>query len=96
MENEFIKVGNGYQKQDENGKMIAEITFVPTGEDKVIADHTFVDPSLRGQGMAEKLLDYLADEMRKEGKKIIPLCPYVVKQFERQPDKYGDVAAQKD
>jgi uncharacterized protein len=46
--------------------------------------------------MAEKLLDYLADEMRKEGKKISPLCPYVVKQFERQPDKYGDVAAQKD
>ncbi|HJA90896.1 MAG TPA: N-acetyltransferase, partial [Candidatus Jeotgalibaca merdavium] len=36
------------------------------------------------------------DEMRKEGKKIIPLCPYVVKQFERQPDKYGDVAVQKD
>ena len=95
MTDEFVKVGNGYQKQDENGNMIAEITYVPTGEDKVIADHTFVDPSLRGQGMAEKILDHMVGEMRKEGKKIIPLCPYVVTQFKRKPEKYGNIAAKR-
>lgn len=36
----------------EDGKLLAEITF-PTGEDGVAdINHTFVDESLRGQGVA--------------------------------------------
>jgi len=85
---DFDKEGNRYYKNDENGKNIAEITYVPSGDDKVIVDHTFVDPSLRGQGIAEQLVDRVVEEMEKEGKKIIPTCPYVVKLFERKPEKY--------
>ena len=40
----------------EDGKLLAEITF-PTGEDGVAdIDHTFVDESLRGQGVASQLV----------------------------------------
>ena len=52
---EFTKTENGFVKYDENGKVIAEITYSPTDNpDIVVADHTFVDSSLRGQGVAGK------------------------------------------
>ena len=90
---DFEKGDNRFYKNDENGKMIAEITYVPSGEDKVLVDHTFVDPSLRGQGVAEQLVDRAVEEMKAEGKKIVPVCPYVVSLFERKPEKYHDIIA---
>ena len=41
--------------------MDAEITYIPKGEGVIDANHTFVDPSLRGQGVARQLVDKLAD-----------------------------------
>lgn len=92
---EFLREERFYQK-NEDGDTIAEIKWKQAGDDKVDATHTFVDPSLRGQGIAEKLVDRLAEEMRKEGKTIIPTCPYIEKLFERKPEKYADVAAEKE
>lgn len=88
---EFEKGNNRFYKE-EGDKLLAEITYVPNG-DVVKVDHTFVDPSLRGQGVAEQLVDRVVTEMESEGKKIIPLCPYVVTLFERKPDKYGHIKA---
>ncbi|ALV22609.1 MULTISPECIES: GNAT family N-acetyltransferase [Carnobacterium] len=90
---EFEKSGNRFYKNDEKGKMLAEVTYVPSGEDKVILDHTFVDPSLRGQGIAAQLVDRVVEEMRNENKKIVPLCPYAKTLFERKPEKYADIEA---
>jgi len=54
---EFTKTNNGFVKYDENGRVIAEITYSNTSNPNVVvADHTFVDSSLRGQGVAGKLL----------------------------------------
>lgn len=92
---EFEKHGNGFRKLDENGKMVAQITYAPKDDNTVYADSTFVDPSLRGQGVAEKLLDHMVMELKKDGKKIIPQCSYVVAQFERNSEKYADVMADK-
>lgn len=91
---DFEKGDNRFYKNDDDGNMIAEITYVPTGEDKVIADHTFVDPSLRGQGIAEQLVDRLVHEMETENKTIIPVCPYVSSLFERKPEKYQKMTAE--
>ena len=41
---------------NEDGKLVAEITFPETAPGVYTMDHTFVDPSLRGQGMADKLV----------------------------------------
>ncbi|MER2040056.1 MAG: GNAT family N-acetyltransferase [Carnobacterium sp.] len=91
---EFEKNGNSFLRNDESGKMIAEVTYVPSGEDKVILDHTFVDPSLRGQGIAAQLVDKVVEEMEKEGKKIVPLCPYAKELFDRKPEKYKHIEAE--
>lgn len=90
---DFEKNENRFLKNDKDGKMIAEVTYVPSGDDKVILDHTFVDPSLRGQGVAEELVNRVVEEMRAENKKIIPLCPYAKTLFERKPEIYADIQA---
>lgn len=91
MDLNFAKSGNSYVLNDETGAKVAEITYSPAGEQFVIADHTRVAEHLEGQGIAGKLLDHLVAEMEKEGKKILPLCPYVVRKFDQHPEKYNHI-----
>ncbi len=51
---ELIKQGNGFVVQ-ENGEMVAEITFMPLGEDALIIDHTYVSEALRGRRLQKHL-----------------------------------------
>ncbi len=71
-------------------KEIGEMAWSKAGETRMIIDHTFVDPAYRGQGLAEKLVAKGVEKARKEQKKIIPLCPFAKKEFERKPE-YADV-----
>ena len=74
------------------GQRIAEISYVWSGEHKIIANHTWVDDSLRGQGVARKLLDVLVAFARKKNLKIIATCSYVVVMFKRDKS-LADVVA---
>ncbi len=71
--------------EDEDGKMIAEVTF-PTVDGVSYIDHTFVDPTLRGQGVAGKLVKLAADTILSAGNKIGATCSYAVTWFERHPE----------
>ena len=64
----------------------AELTLSVLSKDKVIADHTYVPDSLRGQGLAEDLLKALLDDARAQGFTIVPLCPFVAGQARRHPE----------
>ena len=72
---------------------IGEMTGSDAGPDIMIIDHTFVDPAYRGQKLAEKLVYTGVELARRDGKKIIPLCPYAKKEFEKKPE-YQDVLRQ--
>ena len=87
---EFIHEGKAFRHYNAAGEMDAEITYVSKGEGVIEANHTFVDPSLRGQGVARRLVDRLADFARDENLKIHPTCPYVVALFEKSTE-YDDV-----
>lgn len=88
---EFKHEPSRYYAEDADGKLIAEITY-PRIDDgaNVAIDHTYVDPSLRGQGVAGKLMKLVIDEARAEGFLIEPLCTYAHSTFERHPE-YADV-----
>lgn len=74
------------------GQRIAEISYVWAGEHKIIANHTWVDDSLRGQGVARQLLDTLVEFTRKKQLKIMPTCSYVEVMFRREKS-FADVIA---
>ncbi|MFU8786186.1 MAG: GNAT family N-acetyltransferase [Candidatus Izemoplasmataceae bacterium] len=69
---------------------VARIHYKVESDKVIIANSTFVDPSLRGQQIAKKLLDRLADFARENNLKIKPTCSYVVTAFERYKE-YEDV-----
>ena len=53
--------------------------------------HTEVSDSLKGHGVAIRLLSEMVDYARKNHLKVIPLCTYVQLQFKRHPEMYQDV-----
>lgn len=63
-------------KEDENGKVIAEITFPETENGVFCIDHTFVDDSLRGQGIAGQLMQLAFDKIKEQGGKVTATCSY--------------------
>ena len=69
---------------------IARITWVEQGDNVIAINHTFVDPELRGQSIAGKLLNEVVQMARKENIKIIPICSYAVKKMTNNDD-YLDV-----
>ena len=64
---------------DAAGKLIAEVTFPETAPGVYTIDHTFVDGSLRGQGIAAKLVQAAVDEIIGKGGEVQAVCPYAVK-----------------
>lgn len=85
------KQGNAFIYSNDDGSKGGEITFRPQSENVIIADHTYVDPALRGQGVAAKLLDALAEYARDNDLRIKAHCSYVVDAFSRFAEKYQDV-----
>ncbi len=72
-----------YVPNPDGGEDIAEITYTLIGNDKASIDHTFVNINYRGQGIADRLFDLVIEEMRKQHRKVIPVCSYAVRKFER-------------
>ena len=60
-----------------DGEISGELTYTRDRVDVIVADHTFVEPSLRGRGYANRLVDELVRWVRAEGSKIEPTCWYV-------------------
>lgn len=72
--------------QDPSGRVVAEVTF-PLRNGVADIDHTFVDGSLRGQGMADRLLWATADQLRTQGLRAHLTCTYAVKWFQEHPQE---------
>jgi len=73
---EILQGHNKFYVNDAHGNQVAEIVYVPTGENLSIIEHTDVDESLKGQGVGKQLVAKVVEEMRAENRKIIPLCPF--------------------
>lgn len=76
----FITESDRIYASDSAGKIIAEVTF-PTKGDISTIDHTFVDSSLRGQGVAGQLVKLAAEEILAAGHRIAVTCPYAISWF---------------
>ncbi len=74
----------GHFKAVEGDTEAGIMTYVWAGDDKFIIEHTVGNPEFKGVGM--KLLDKAVAFAREKGVKIIPLCPFAKKMFERRED----------
>jgi predicted GNAT family acetyltransferase len=75
---------------EQNGKTVAQMTYIWVGTSKIIIDHTEVDESLKGQGAGKLMVSKAVEFARQAGIKIVPLCPFAKSVFNKTPD-YNDV-----
>lgn len=66
---------------DDNNSIVAEIDFPKTGVNEITITHTFVDSSLRGQGIAKKLVEEVISIAQKEKYNIRATCSYAMRYF---------------
>jgi predicted GNAT family acetyltransferase len=90
---QFIHNKNEINVYDADKNTIAQVTFPCIDVSTVDVNHTFVDDSLRGQGIAGELMRELAAELRFQNKKAILTCPYAVNWFEKRKEEYSDILA---
>jgi len=83
------KQGNSYILTTAKGT-IGKITYTMVDVDTWIIDHTYVDGDYRGQHLGRQLLDFVVEEAREKGRRIIPSCSYALAEFKRNP-AYADV-----
>ncbi len=87
---EFVFKKNQIALYDSQELVIAEVTFPDLDADTVEIDHTFVDDSLRGLGVAGMLMTAAANELRRLKKKAVLTCSYAVNWFGKHPE-YADI-----
>ena len=76
---------------NDNDSIVAEIDFPRTRDNEITITHTFVDSSLRGQGIAKKLVEEVISIAQKEKYKIRATCSYAIRYFhDNKVDIYLD------
>lgn len=71
---------------EQNGRQLAEMTYVWAGKERIIIDHTEVSDELRGQGAGKQLVAAAVDFARERSIKILPLCPFAKSVIGRVPE----------
>lgn len=77
---------NGFFHIDINGKTEAKMTFVFAGPNKIIIDHTEVNEGHNGKGFGKKMVAKAVEFAREKNIKIMPLCPFAKKVFDKTPE----------
>ncbi len=54
--------------------------------DTYVFTHTEVDPEFQGMGVANRLAMAALDEVREEGRALVPLCPFIAAYIRRHPE----------
>lgn len=83
------------QKQKENhglffiedeGQILAEMTYSLREPDQMIIEHTEVGDELQGQNVGFSLVHHAVEFARKQQYKITPVCLFAQAVFDKKPD----------
>lgn len=70
----------------DNDVFAGEMTYTWAGQEKFIIDHTGVEDAFGGRGMGKKMVLSAVEFARKNNIKILPLCPFAKRVFEKEID----------
>ena len=79
---------------DENGELMAETTLVFKANGEVDIDHTYVNPILRGKGVAGKMMKVVAEYLSKKSLKATATCSYANTWLKRHRESYSDIISE--
>lgn len=61
--------------------------------DKIVFTHTEVPVGLEGKGVGSALAKHVLDYAKKQGKKVLPLCPFIKAYIQRHPEYKDNLVA---
>lgn len=73
---EYIRLPHSIKCKNEDGRILAEITFPEHEPGIYTIDHTYVCDELRGQGTAGELVKMAVDQIREQGGQVRATCSY--------------------
>lgn len=76
----------------EDGDAVIGVAEYRVQGDVVVFDHTVIDEDRRAQGLAAVLVQGALDDVRRSGRRVVPVCWYVG-QFMDTHSGYADLAA---
>ncbi|HSP47478.1 MAG TPA: GNAT family N-acetyltransferase [Clostridiaceae bacterium] len=74
----------------DTGEDLGYMTYYLNGN-VLTVNHTKLKRKAKGMGLAQELLDAVAEYARAEGYRLNASCSYAKKMIERYPERYGDV-----
>lgn len=86
---EVTQVGSGAKgafEAFEGDTKAGEMTYTWAGDDKIIIDHTDVDPDFGGKGVGKVMVLAAVEFAREKGIRIMPLCPFAKSVFDKNED----------
>jgi len=81
--------GNGFYAYCD-GHQIGKITFIRTGSNTVIIDHTEVDDKYQNSDIELNLVRCVCQIAREQHRNVLPICPIARNMFMRYPE-FDDV-----
>lgn len=79
---------------NEGNELMAEATFVNKSNGEVVIDHTYVNPILRGQGVAGQMMEVVAQHFREKGLKTSATCSYANSWLKKNRQSYPDIISE--
>lgn len=58
--------------------------------DRVVIPHTETRPAFQGRGIAGEIVRFALDDIRAQGRHVVPACPFVARWIEDHP-AYADL-----
>ncbi|MEZ4912090.1 MAG: GNAT family N-acetyltransferase [Saprospiraceae bacterium] len=68
-----------------DASLVCEMTFVWSGSNKIIIDHTGIENGFNGKGYGNVLMAKAVEFARVKKIKILPLCPFAKSRFDKDP-----------
>lgn len=83
---QFNKSEKGFFKATDNGKEAGRMNYSWDGNDKIIIDHTEVNPEFRGKNIGEDMVMEAVKFAREKRIKIMPQCTFAKSVFDKNQD----------
>jgi predicted GNAT family acetyltransferase len=80
---------NRYEFDIEGGEALA---FYRLSDGVMTFTHTEVPPHLRGRGLGSQMMRAVLQDVRTQGLKVVPRCPFVAAFIAKQPE-FADLLA---
>jgi predicted GNAT family acetyltransferase len=74
-----------------DGRRVGLASYYERGG-SIVIPHTETSPEFGGRGFASKLVRFSLDDIRAQGRTVVPACPFVASYLDKHPE-YQDLLA---